>query len=116
MAAAHLNPIFLKCVAHMKFIAIFLIPIWLTHAPMAGASPTTSDFEICHKMAATTLEQCLNQHHNTDGVKCWDTAKRKNASCYQQINASYAPDFKKINAQKAAEEKMRLEKIPQGGK
>lgn len=95
----------MKCKLHQPCLIFFLA----CYVTLAGASPTSNEFEICHKMAAATLEMCLNQNQNTVDENCWDISKRRNATCYAKVNESHAPDRKKMAAEKAAMEKMRKE-------
>lgn len=56
------------------------------------ASATRADFEKCHKLAAATLEQCLNSHASLPSREiCWQQARKANEQCYAEVHKTYSP-------------------------
>jgi len=89
----------------MKFIQRFLLILpWACHFSLALASPTSSDYLPCHKMASLTLMECLTKNPG-DNDHCWSQARSTHATCYANVNKSYQPDRERIEAQKKAMEK-----------
>lgn len=83
----------------------------LTSLQATYASPTSEDFEFCHRAAAASLEQCLNRHIAANDNICWSDARKMKRRCYADVNERYVrhpvEDRKKMEAaRKATEEAM----------
>ncbi len=80
----------------------------LTALQAVHASPTSEDFEVCHRAAATSLEQCLDRRTGTNDNICWSDARKMKRRCYADVNQKYArhpvEDRKKMEAAKKATE------------
>ena len=50
------------------------------------ASATSEDWNMCHAIAAKTLEYCLNGR----GSKCWDKSRDAMEACYRDVHNTYA--------------------------
>ncbi len=65
-----------------------------TMALLAGgaalASPTDNEYQQCHRMAAATLQYCLDESPgNLHGPGCWETSRRIQKRCYGEVRASH---------------------------
>ncbi len=80
----------------------------LTALQAACASPTSADFEVCHRAAAAALEQCLDRHTGPNDDMCWSDARKTKRRCYADVNEKYArhpvEDRKKAEAARKATE------------
>lgn len=78
--------------------------------PQAGASPTSNQFEACHKQAAAVLYHCLEKRagHKGKGDECWQESKQHNQACYSDLFESHK-DFnsKEAAAERAAKAKLK---------
>ena len=72
-------------------------------AGLAFASPTSADYEVCHRKAALTLQMCLDSQAGGDSPECWSEARRVNQRCYTSVRASYTVDKKKVEAMRRAQ-------------
>ncbi len=75
----------------------------------AVASPTSADYRECHRVAAATLQACLDK---TPGYRdasrdCGSQATRANDACYDRIRQEGRPDRRRIDAERKATEAAR---------
>ena len=62
----------------------------LVAAGAALASPTSSEFQQCHRVAAATLQYCLDETPgNLHGPGCWQKSRRSQERCYDEVRASH---------------------------
>lgn len=55
----------------------------------AQASPTSNEYEACHRRAAATLQSCLDTAPGRPPDRCWADARRANDLCYAQVRESH---------------------------
>lgn len=65
----------------------------------ANASPTSSDFIPCQKLAEATLERCLS----VSGEDCLAISEKSYNDCHGLVVRSYTPDPARIEAAKRLE-------------
>lgn len=63
---------------------MILIVSLLLLGGIANSSPTSNEFEECHKFASTHLLYCLNDH-KIDNNECWSKSKGYYDSCYKKV-------------------------------
>lgn len=82
--------------------------LFLTAIQGAYASPTSEDFQFCHRAAAASLEHCLDRHMGAGDKICWSEARTMKQRCYADINKKYArhpaEEKKKQEAARKADE------------
>lgn len=66
---------------------------------VVNASPTSSDFIPCQKLAEATLERCLS----VSGEDCLAISEKSYKDCYGLVVRSYIPDPARIEAAKRLE-------------
>ena len=82
-------------------ISLFMIPA------ITLASPTPNEYLPCHRLAAATLQACLDHGHETANQDCWNESRQRNATCYREVKLSHSPvphRERKAAEQKAAQE------------
>lgn len=67
--------------------------VWLLGlaATAALASPTSNEYARCHRLAAATLEHCLNAQpgaHASDA--CWTQSRQRQQVCYRELRESHS--------------------------
>jgi hypothetical protein len=65
------------------------------------ASPTSSDFLPCHKMASSVLLICLDKKSGYVNNDCFNEAKQAKNVCYKEIAEKYQVDDKRLSMQRA---------------
>jgi hypothetical protein len=71
---------------------------------LALASPTSDDYRKCHRVAAATLTDCLDQTPGQASTQCWATSERSNRNCYRSVQQDHQPNaVRRAAAQKAEE-------------
>lgn len=87
----------------------FLV-LWTLHWSSAVASPTSNEYEPCHRTAAALLQACLDENPGSINDTCWTKARSANQSCYTMVNDQHRkPDRKEVEARRKAEQARRLE-------
>ena len=90
----------------MKRIRLSYFPLFILGSCISTvvASPTSADFEDCHKQASSSLLYCLNETPGIVNEACWLNSKKINATCYTNTIQYYAtPNKEKIEAKIKAE-------------
>ena len=75
--------------------------------PWASASPTSEDYRRCHQQALRIAEVCLEAAPGSKGAACWQRAEAHQQACYREVRADHAPDRKRIEAMRRAEQEAR---------
>lgn len=94
----------------MALIRPYLLLALACALPSAFASPTSDEFMPCHRLASSTLLQCLDQNPGLHDGKCWDSARKLNEACYDKVRKDHRPDAGRIEAEKRANEQRRKER------
>lgn len=56
----------------------------------ALASPTSNEYQQCHRVAALTLQYCLDETPgNLHGPGCWEKSRHSQERCYGEVRASH---------------------------
>lgn len=57
----------------------------------ATASPTSSEFELCERLAVTSLKACLDRENNVKNSQCWQQSKSGYEQCQSKIIDRHRP-------------------------
>ena len=69
-----------------SLIKTCLLLISLLAFSNANASPTSNEYEECHKLASKYLYNCLNENMNSSSNgKCWVKSRESYKSCHSRI-------------------------------
>ena len=58
-------------------------------ASLALASPTDNEFRTCHKLAAATLQHCLDEQPGADRPQCWSKSRAAAKRCDADIREEH---------------------------
>ena len=72
---------------------------------IAMASPTSNEFTFCHRLAAASFFECLEEKSGQTDRVCLDSALRQKDRCYAEVKASHRRDQGRFDAEKALREK-----------
>lgn len=95
---------------NLRFRLCFGVLPLACHATLAIASPTSQDYEVCHRQASWILQECLNDNAGHPDP-CWSKARSEHEACYAKVNKGYRRDNKeRIEAEKLERERLAKEK------
>lgn len=81
-----------------RALLALLVPVW------AAASPTSDEFEDCHRLAAASLRHCLDESPGRLQEGCWNQSQASARACYAGVHRSHARDPEREAREKAARE------------
>ncbi|MFC1588815.1 hypothetical protein ACFL3P_00925 [Pseudomonadota bacterium] len=80
------NCLFANNTDRMTSIRTLITVCCLLNVGVVLASPTSNEFEECHKLASKYLFNCLNENMNSSSNgKCWIKSRESYKSCHTRV-------------------------------